>query len=597
MADPQDNPLIPPGQKPPMGNPLLPPGFVPPPPPPVSPSLGFQAYASDPQNAMKIQHAMIAPGSPLQPNAPPSGGMFDNSQFSALNPPGQPPANSQPPSTGGPTQPPITPTVAQPSASATAPQAAAPPQAASQPQPAARSNLMPPQAAASPNPMTPPGYQAPGSALMPPGYQAAQAKLGTDSAELQRLQKTGSGASQVKNPWLKGLGMVGDFAAGALLGKGAAAIPGTTAHNQWLQQQAAGRVGQDQSAMTFTQKQAQEQAQLANTQANTANTASEMNARDNPPEKADEWEVQPTDQGLLRINKSTGEAKLLTDPTGKPYGKADKPGTVHETMSGLVMVGPDGVAKPVMDPKTGKQLQGNLQKPPVVNVTPPKQMVLVPQPDGSSKAIEVTPGVTVPAGATTVGANGKAGEKINADEQKRADMGRNINENIDQLDEILTRRPDLFGPIAGRMTGLKNAMGSDDPDVAKLMTIRHNLGMVGQSVHGMRSASGVESQANALVNSFHNSPEATRAALQSMRQSAQTFLTDESNRVSKTPNAAPAGNPMTPPAAGGAKPNPMTPPTQAPKSYSQTATGQGGHKIGSNDGKTWFDVKTGKAVQ
>ncbi len=36
---------------------------------------------------------------------------------------------------------------------------------------------------------------------------------------------------------------------------------------------------------------------------------------------------------------------------------------------------------------------------------------------------------------------------------------------------------------------------------------------------------------------------------------------------------------------------------QAPASYSQTATGPGGHKIGSNDnGKTWIDVQTGKPI-
>ena len=33
------------------------------------------------------------------------------------------------------------------------------------------------------------------------------------------------------------------------------------------------------------------------------------------------------------------------------------------------------------------------------------------------------------------------------------------------------------------------------------------------------------------------------------------------------------------------------------KSYTHTATGTGGHKIGSDDGKTWFDVQTGKQVQ
>lgn len=35
----------------------------------------------------------------------------------------------------------------------------------------------------------------------------------------------------------------------------------------------------------------------------------------------------------------------------------------------------------------------------------------------------------------------------------------------------------------------------------------------------------------------------------------------------------------------------------APVAYSKTATGPNGHKIGSNDGQSWFDVKTGQAVK
>lgn len=386
------------------------------------------------------------------------------------------------------------------------------------------------------------------SPLMPPQIPGQQ-QLTNDQTELQRLQQNGAGLNQIKNPLLRGLAKVGDIAAPFLVGRGAAAIPGTSAHNAYLQDRQAGRVQMDQEGMQTQLKQLLDQANLTRTGAETEHLQQETANLQNPEDKPDKFIVQSTDQGLIRINQSTGEATPITDPTGRPYGKTDKPGTVHETMSGMVMVSPDGKATPIMDPKTGKQLQGNLQKPPVINM--PKQMVLVPQPDGSSKAMEVTPGSVVPAGATTIGANGKAGEKINADEQKRADMARNINENIDQLDEILTRRPDLFGPVAGRITGFKNAMGSDDPDVGKLMTIRHNLGMVGQSVHGMRSAQGVESQANALVNSFHNSPEATRAALQSMKQSAATFLNDESNRVGKVAGNPPAGNALTPPARAG----------------------------------------------
>lgn len=38
------------------------------------------------------------------------------------------------------------------------------------------------------------------------------------------------------------------------------------------------------------------------------------------------------------------------------------------------------------------------------------------------------------------------------------------------------------------------------------------------------------------------------------------------------------------------------PPANAPASFSITATGADGHKIGSNDGKTWFDVQSGKKL-
>lgn len=166
--------------------------------------------------------------------------------------------------------------------------------------------------------------------------------------------------------------------------------------------------------------------------------------------------------------------------------------------------------------------------------TPPKAMVYIKQPDGSMKAVQVTPGMAIPAGASK---NPDGTEKINAEEQKRADLARNANDNINQLEDILQRRPELFGPVAGRLTGLRNAMGTDDPDVAALATISHNLGMVGQSAHGMRSASGVAAQAEALVNSFKNSPEATKGALESMRKSVGTFITDENNRLAGQPNA------------------------------------------------------------
>jgi hypothetical protein len=160
-------------------------------------------------------------------------------------------------------------------------------------------------------------------------------------------------------------------------------------------------------------------------------------------------------------------------------------------------------------------------------------------PDGT--VIELKPGVKVPQGTKTVSGE-LAGPKPTADEQRRADLAGNLNENINTLEDILNRRPELFGPAAGRITSLKSALGTSDPDIAALETIKHQVGMAQISAHGMRSAQGVESAAHSLVNNFNNSPAAMKAGLEAARQSVQTFIND-ANR--------PGANRGTPPPATG----------------------------------------------
>ena len=123
-----------------------------------------------------------------------------------------------------------------------------------------------------------------------------------------------------------------------------------------------------------------------------------------------------------------------------------------------------------------------------------------------------------PAGLTPKGSH-----KPNASEKNRSDLADNLNENLDALEEIVNRRPDLFGPVAGRRTQLKAYLGSNDPDIGKLDTIKHQLGMVQQSTHGMRSAYGVQSAAASVLNDFKNGPAALKGSISAARNSAQTF--------------------------------------------------------------------------
>jgi hypothetical protein len=66
-----------------------------------------------------------------------------------------------------------------------------------------------------------------------------------DRGELQRKQDTGSGISQIHNPFLRGLARVGDVAGTALFPRIAAMVPGTEAHHRLLMGEDQGRVNQD----------------------------------------------------------------------------------------------------------------------------------------------------------------------------------------------------------------------------------------------------------------------------------------------------------------------------------------------------------------
>lgn len=129
----------------------------------------------------------------------------------------------------------------------------------------------------------------------------------------------------------------------------------------------------------------------------------------------------------------------------------------------------------------------------------------------------------------TEAAPGNLARKPNAEEIKRNDLAGNVNENLDQLESILTRRPDLFGPVAGRMTKAKEMIGTSDPDVAQLKTIEDNLGMALQSAHGMRSAQHVAVSAESVLNGLKNSPQALSAAIKTARSSVGTFQHDVQN--------------------------------------------------------------------
>lgn len=354
-----------------------------------------------------------------------------------------------------------------------------------------------------------------------------------------------SKAENIHNPFLRALGKVGAYGARALDTAGtiltpgaAAAIPGTTM-NQAVKIGGARKLEAEQTKEGLEKAQTKEANATADerekqgpklgqpeeqafayllTQTDpktnkpytpmAAFSAAQQAKQDVKPE-SDQAKTVTTDKGVMQFNPET---KKYDIPVGGAPEK--KPDTIDQQYDEAVKSGDIEGAKRLL------KIKGDLAAAGQQPQRPPQQLAVGP--DG--KVIELKPGVTVPQGTKTV--SGELGAKATADEQKRADLAENLNENFNQLEDILTRRPDLFGKVAGRLTNIREWIGSDDKDIAALGTLKHQIGMAQISAHGMRSAQGVESAAESLVNSWKNGADATKSALEKARTSVKTFEGD-----------------------------------------------------------------------
>ena len=105
----------------------------------------------------------------------------------------------------------------------------------------------------------------------------------------------------------------------------------------------------------------------------------------------------------------------------------------------------------------------------------------------------------------------------------------------------------MFGPLAGRITGAKQWLGTGDPDVAALNTIHEQTGMAMVGAHAMRNAQHVEKAADAIMNAFKNKPEALlgpKGSIQMARDSIQTFINDKEDPGGKKATASAAAKPQ-----------------------------------------------------
>jgi hypothetical protein len=412
-----------------------------------------------------------------------------------------------------------------------------------------------------------------GAPTSPSIHVLGSSPLGTlqgDKDELQRKLTTGSGESQIMHriegtgfgqahPMLgkilggvaQGAATLGDIGLSTVAPQIAEQIPGTAFHHLLDVNRENKQVGADEANAAREATTGAENATTAHTQAETAAL---------PQEQKDKQNLTAAQIANYQSEADNrGEAKKT--PEEQAYQSL-----VDKGASPIEAFGQLNQAKNTKDASFQQQFLDAYQKAhPQVPIT--DAIAATIRATSTQPKIDVHAATERPASEGTwslqtdtsgkpILFNSKTGEtkeapaniarKPNAEEQKRGDLAENVNENLDKLQDIVTRRPDLFGKIAGRLTQIKELVGTSDPDVADLKTIHDNLGMASQSAHGMRSAQHVEAAANAILNGYHNSPAALSEAIKTARQSVGTFQHDIANpEQAGKPNSEPKSSGLT----------------------------------------------------
>jgi hypothetical protein len=355
-------------------------------------------------------------------------------------------------------------------------------------------------------------------------------------------------AQNIHNPILRVLGEIGAGGARALDTVGtiaapgiSAAIPGTTMNQRVATARANAEEGRQaglakEEAGTGLEKsqakEAEARGELAHEQAQVVGNPKEGLT----PEETTIHDLMTGENGQPRLNPKTNQPYSYLEAytavnQAKQDVKPEKPGNDFEQFYHDYITDnhlPDSAHNRLMAreqfAKAGQAPQRPQQQLGVVN----------------GKIVELKPGMEVPKGTESLSGDLK-GSKPTADETRRSDLARNMNENLDELEEIVKRRPDLFGKLAGRWTGLKEAIGTDDQDIARLHTIKEQMGMAMVGAHAMRNAQHVEAAANSILNSFKNGPDAILASTGDARKSLATFQHDAGDQPGSAAKGAASG--------------------------------------------------------
>ena len=371
------------------------------------------------------------------------------------------------------------------------------------------------------------------------GNLAPRGTLEGDKAEVQRLSQNGAGLNQIQNPIMHGAAKVGDVL-GSILAPGLTAkIPGTTLHNQVL-------LGQANRAVTGDEANAEKEAQTANlaiqpelkqakaqleqdkldeTQRQHENTLHEHGYKTGPdgnivPLTYDE--MNPNQQAVHDLKGAQEEEqeaqaalkKAQADPNSPAFRLAQQR-IENAKQTRQIALQRLGLSQATFDARYhGTDTQGN--------ALPGAMITDDGQPVGSSFSQNVRPTGT---------------------ERNKADMAGSAKEQLNDIKAIVAKRPDIFGPVAGRTTDFQVWLGSQDPDAQAFRTARTIAGDHLAGTFGGRSEAALDALDKA-IGQFKDNPAAMQRGLDQLVHANERFLKagnvrTQGSNVNREASAAP----------------------------------------------------------
>jgi hypothetical protein len=152
------------------------------------------------------------------------------------------------------------------------------------------------------------------------------------------------------------------------------------------------------------------------------------------------------------------------------------------------------------------------------------------------------PGVSTDEQGRPIGPRIANAGAVSADRLRRGDLAANAIHNLNNVEDIINRRgEDLFGPVMGRITNVRDMIGSDDPDIAAAGVEIHNYALASNGAHGVRSQQAIEKTEDEILKHFKRGPEGAQGGITAAKDSLLDFVRDQQLGKRARPAAQPAG--------------------------------------------------------